>query len=194
MDAITVHRGTTIPLMNNNIDTDQIIPKQFLKNILKTGYGKHLFNDWRYQDDGTPDPNFILNQPDRQKATILITGNNFGCGSSREHAAWALKDWGFKIVIAGGYSDIFFMNCTKNGLLPIILPQVVRDKLAKIAPDQTITVDLPKQKVINGATTYSFDFDPTWKQKFINGTDDIDITMQYEKQISAFEQKIPNFD
>lgn len=194
MDAITVHRGTTIPLMNNNIDTDQIIPKQFLKNILKTGYGKHLFNDWRYQDDGTPDPNFILNQPDRQKATILITGNNFGCGSSREHAAWALKDWGFKIVIAGGYSDIFFMNCTKNGLLPIILPQVVRDKLAKIAPDQTITVDLPNQKVINGATTYSFDFDPTWKQKFINGTDDIDITMQYEKQISAFEQKIPNFD
>jgi 3-isopropylmalate/(R)-2-methylmalate dehydratase small subunit len=194
MDAITVHRGTTIPLMNNNIDTDQIIPKQFLKNILKTGYGKHLFNDWRYQDDGTPDPNFILNQPDRQKATILITGNNFGCGSSREHAAWALKDWGFKIVIAGGYSDIFFMNCTKNGLLPIILPQVVRDKLAEIAPDQTITVDLPNQKVINGATTYSFDFDPTWKQKFINGTDDIDITMQYEKQISAFEQKIPNFD
>ncbi|WP_010580948.1 3-isopropylmalate dehydratase small subunit [Liquorilactobacillus vini] len=193
MEAITVHRGTTIPLMNNNIDTDQIIPKQFLKNILKVGYGQHLFNDWRYQDGGTPDPSFILNDAERRQATILITGDNFGCGSSREHAAWALKDWGFKIIIAGGYSDIFFMNCTKNGLLPIILPQAARNQLAKLAPDQEITIDLPKQKVINGTISYSFDIDPTWKEKFINGTDDIDVTLQYEPQISAFEQKIPNF-
>ncbi|AUJ31122.1 MAG: 3-isopropylmalate dehydratase small subunit [Liquorilactobacillus nagelii] len=193
MEAITIHQGTTIPLMNNNIDTDQIIPKQFLKNILKIGYGKHLFNDWRYLDDGTPNPDFILNAPERKNATILISGDNFGCGSSREHAAWALKDWGFKIIIAGSYSDIFFMNCTKNGLLPITLPQSARDYLAQLAPDQTITIDLPHQKVSCPSKTYSFDIDATWKEKFIQGIDDIDLTLQHAQEIHDFEKKIPVF-
>ncbi|KRM05686.1 MAG: 3-isopropylmalate dehydratase small subunit [Liquorilactobacillus ghanensis] len=194
MDAITIHQGTTIPLMNNNIDTDQIIPKQFLKNILKIGYGKHLFHDWRYLDDGTPNPDFILNAPERQQATILISGDNFGCGSSREHAAWALKDWGFKIIIAGSYSDIFFMNCTKNGLLPIILPQAARQHLAKLAPDQVITVDLPQQKVSCPDQTYFFKIDATWKNKFIQGIDDIDLTLQHAQEINDFEQNIPTFN
>ncbi|KRM96190.1 isopropylmalate isomerase small subunit [Liquorilactobacillus aquaticus DSM 21051] len=193
MEAITIHKGTTIPLMNNNIDTDQIIPKQFLKNILKTGYGKHLFHDWRFLDDGRPNPNFILNQPERQGATILISGENFGCGSSREHAAWALKDWGFKIVIAGSYSDIFFMNCTKNGVLPIILPLEARQKMAAISPEEKITVDLPQQTVECKSEKYHFDIDSTWKKKFINGTDDIDVTLDYSDKISEFENSMPSF-
>lgn len=142
MEAIKIHKGTTLPLMNNNIDTDQIIPKQFLKNILKVGYGNHLFHDWRFLDNGSPNPKFILNRPEYKDATILITGDNFGCGSSREHAAWALKDWGFKIIIAGSYSDIFFMNCTKNGILPIVLPQIAREKFAQLASNDEITVSL----------------------------------------------------
>ncbi|GAJ27344.1 3-isopropylmalate dehydratase [Liquorilactobacillus sucicola DSM 21376 = JCM 15457] len=193
MEAITVHEGTTIPLMNNNIDTDQIIPKQFLKNILKIGYGKHLFHDWRFLDDGRPDPKFILNHEERQGATILISGENFGCGSSREHAAWALKDWGFKIIIAGSYSDIFFMNCTKNGVLPIILPLEARKKMAAISPKEKITVDLPHQFVECQGEKYHFDIDSTWKQKFINGTDDIDVTLNYSDKITEFENSLPSF-
>ncbi|MFT8424350.1 MAG: 3-isopropylmalate dehydratase small subunit [Liquorilactobacillus sp.] len=194
MEAITIHKGTTIPLMNNNIDTDQIIPKQFLKNILKTGYGQHLFHDWRFLDDGTPNPDFILNKPEHQDATILISGDNFGCGSSREHAAWALKDWGFKIIIAGGYSDIFFMNCTKNGILPIILPQSTRDILSQLAPDDKITIDLPQQKVIWQDKMYAFEIDATWKQKFIAGIDDIELTLRQEEKISDFEKNMPIFE
>ncbi|MDN2453946.1 3-isopropylmalate dehydratase small subunit [Lactobacillus sp. UCMA15818] len=194
MEAITIHKGTTIPLMNNNIDTDQIIPKQFLKNILKTGYGQHLFHDWRFLDDGTPNPDFILNKPEHQDATILISGDNFGCGSSREHAAWALKDWGFKIIIAGGYSDIFFMNCTKNGILPIILPQSTRDILSQLAPDDKITIDLPQQKVIWQDKMYAFEIDATWKQKFIAGIDDIELTLRQEEKISNFEKNMPIFE
>ncbi|KRL01815.1 3-isopropylmalate dehydratase small subunit [Liquorilactobacillus capillatus] len=193
MEAITIHEGTTIPLMNNNIDTDQIIPKQFLKNILKIGYGKHLFHDWRFLDDGRPDPKFILNHPERQGATILISGENFGCGSSREHAAWALKDWGFKIIIAGSYSDIFFMNCTKNGVLPIILPLEARKKMASISSKETITVNLPQQFVECQDEKYHFAIDSTWKQKFINGTDDIDITLNYSDKITEFEDSLPSF-
>ena len=114
MKAITTITQRTVPIMKENIDTDQLIPKQFLKNILKVGYGKDLFYDWRYLSGNKPNPDFILNKPERQGAKILITGDNFGCGSSREHAVWALKDYGFEVVIAGGYSDIFYMNSTKN--------------------------------------------------------------------------------
>ncbi|MBZ2405663.1 3-isopropylmalate dehydratase small subunit [Liquorilactobacillus hordei] len=194
MEAITVHTGKTISLMNNNIDTDQIIPKQFLKNILKVGYGQHLFHDWRFLDNGQPNPDFILNKPEHQGATILISGDNFGCGSSREHAAWALKDWGFKIIIAGGYSDIFFMNCTKNGILPIILPQAIRNTLAQMAPDDEITVDLPQQKVMWQDKTYSFEIDATWKQKLIDGIDDIELTLKQEEKIRNFEEQMPVFE
>ncbi len=194
MEPITVHTGKSVALMRNDIDTDQIIPKQFLKNILKTGYGIHAFYDWRYlKGSGRPNPDFILNQPSSKGATILVTGNNFGCGSSREHAAWAIKDWGFKVIIAGGYSDIFYMNCTKNGLLPIVLPQAARDVLAKATPEETITVDLVHQKVKYNDHEFAFDINPTWKEKFISGIDDIDLTMSHEQEIEDYEAQIPSF-
>ncbi|MCH4010036.1 3-isopropylmalate dehydratase small subunit [Companilactobacillus sp.] len=194
MKAITTITDTTVPIMKENIDTDQLIPKQFLKNILKTGYGRDLFFDWRYLPGGKPNPDFILNDADRKGASILITGDNFGCGSSREHAVWALKDYGFKVVIAGGYSDIFYMNSTKNGLLAIILPEDERKILANIPADEKITVDLPNQQVRYKDYSFDFDIDPLWKHKFINGLDDIAITMGYEDQIKAFEEKMPNFN
>lgn len=193
MEPIVVHTGTTIPIMNDDIDTDQIIPKQFLKNLLKTGYENALFYNWRYLPDGRPDPKFILNAPERQAATILITGSNFGSGSSREHAAWALKDWGIRVVIAGSFSDIFYMNCTKNGVLPIKLPQTARDQLAQLSSDQAIVVDLPNQVVKNGEDTYPFEIDQTWKEKFISGDDDIDITMKHIQEIEAYEARIPQY-
>jgi 3-isopropylmalate/(R)-2-methylmalate dehydratase small subunit len=194
MKAITTITDTTVPIMKENIDTDQLIPKQFLKNILKVGYGKDLFYDWRYLPGGKPNPDFILNDADRQGASILVTGDNFGCGSSREHAVWALKDYGFQVLIAGGYSDIFYMNSTKNGLLAIILPEDQRQILANIPSDAKITVDLPNQEVRYEDYTFTFDIDPLWKHKFINGLDDIAITMGYEDQIEAFEAQMPNFN
>lgn len=194
MKPITTITSTTVPIMKENIDTDQLIPKQFLKNILKTGYGKDLFYDWRYISGHQPNPEFILNKPERADAKILVTGDNFGCGSSREHAVWALKDYGFKAVIAGGYSDIFYMNSTKNGLLAITLPEDQRQVLANIKADEEITVDLPNQEVRYQDNKFHFDIDPLWKHKFINGLDDIAITMGYNEQISDYESKIPNFD
>ncbi|WP_125588050.1 3-isopropylmalate dehydratase small subunit [Companilactobacillus jidongensis] len=194
MKPITTITNATIPIMKDNIDTDQLIPKQFLKNILKTGYGRNLFFDWRYKKNGTVNEDFILNQPEYSNAKILITGDNFGCGSSREHAVWALKDYGFKVIIAGSYSDIFYMNSTKNGLLAIVLSQEQRNILAAIKPNEKIIVDLPKQKVCYKDYNFDFDIDPLWKHKFINGLDDIAITMGYDKQISEYEIRIPRFN
>lgn len=194
MTPITTITSTTIQLMKENIDTDQIIPKQFLKNILKVGYGDHLFYDWRYRHPNDPDPEFILNRPERQGAHILVTGANFGCGSSREHAVWALKDFGFQVIIAGSYSDIFYMNSTKNGVLAITLPEADRLQLAQIAPNAEVTVDLPNQVVCYQDQQFYFEIDPLWKHKFINGLDDIAITMGYEDQIEAYEAKIPTYD
>ena len=194
MTPITTITSTTIPLMKENIDTDQIIPKQFLKNILKVGYGDHLFYDWRYRHPNDPDPAFILNRPERQGAHILVTGSNFGCGSSREHAVWALKDFGFQVIIAGSYSDIFYMNSTKNGVLAITLPEADRLQLAQIAPNAEVTVDLPNQVVCYQDQQFHFEIDSLWKHKFINGLDDIAITMGYEDQIEAYEAKIPIYD
>ncbi|MFD1125984.1 3-isopropylmalate dehydratase small subunit [Lentilactobacillus raoultii] len=193
MEKINVIKSTSIPIMRDNIDTDQLIPKQFLKNILKTGYGKNLFYDWRYLRPNKPNPEFVLNRPERQGAEILIAGDNFGCGSSREHAVWALKDWGFRVVIAGGYSDIFYMNSTKNGFLAIKLPKDQREFLAQAAPDEKITVDLPNQTVSFRGKVFPFEIDPLWKHKFVNGLDDIAITMNYEQQIEDYESKIPDF-
>ncbi|MGC6767130.1 3-isopropylmalate dehydratase small subunit [Enterococcus sp. LJL51] len=189
MEAFTQHTGTTVPLMNDNIDTDQIIPKSFLKRIEKTGFGEFLFDEWRYLPDRTPNPEFILNEPQYQGATILISGDNFGSGSSREHAAWALDDYGFRAVIAGSFSDIFYMNATKNGLLPIVLPLAARQKLAALPAAQTITIDLPKQQVLADGEAYSFDIDGTWKHKLVNGLDDIAITLAYEKEIGEYESR-----
>ncbi|MBA3924905.1 3-isopropylmalate dehydratase small subunit [Listeria rustica] len=189
MEAMVLHKGKTVALMNDNIDTDQIIPKQFLKRIERTGFGEFLFDEWRYLPDRSLNPEFPLNAPDRQEATILVTGENFGCGSSREHAPWALLDYRFRVIIAGGYSDIFYMNCTKNGILPISLPKEVRVKLAAIPANEEIAIDLPKQQVISSVGTYDFDIDATWKEKFIKGLDDIAQTMEHESMITDYENK-----
>ncbi|CZQ80026.1 3-isopropylmalate dehydratase small subunit [Trichococcus palustris] len=192
MEPIKVHKGKTVALMNNNIDTDQIIPKVFLKRIEKTGFGAFVFDEWRFLKNGDPNPDFPLNDADRQEATILITGDNFGCGSSREHAAWALKDYRFRVIIAGSYSDIFYMNSLKNGLLLIELPQDQRDALAQLSADETIEIDLPNQVVRTQAAEYPFDIDPTWKHKLENGIDDITETMGYKDEIDAYEAKWDN--
>lgn len=194
MEKFTVYTGKSVPLMNDNIDTDQIIPKGFLKQVDKAGFGKHLFDEWRFLEDGSPNPDFILNTPERKGATILISGENFGSGSSREHAAWAIQDYGFKAVIAGSYSDIFYMNALKNGLLPIRLDQAVRDILSQLPADQTITIDLPKQEVQTQEANYAFQIDPTWKEKLVEGLDDISITLQYEDEIEAFEKQMPTYE
>ena len=165
----------------------------WLINILKTGFGKDLFYDWRYNTDGSLNEAFELNKPEHKGASILITGNDFGSGSSREHAVWALTDYGFRAVIGGGFSDIFYMNSTKNGLLPIVLPEENRKILRGIQADETIQIDLPEQTVTYKNNIFHFDINSQWKEKFINGEDDIDNTMKYEKLISAFEKQRPNF-
>ncbi|PTQ80952.1 3-isopropylmalate dehydratase small subunit [Trichococcus patagoniensis] len=192
MEPIKVHNGKTVALMNNNIDTDQIIPKVFLKRIEKTGFGAFVFDEWRFLKNGDPNPEFPLNDADRQEATILVTGDNFGCGSSREHAAWALKDYRFRVIIAGSYSDIFYMNSLKNGLLLIELPQEQRDALAQLPADETIQIDLPNQVVRTSTAEYPFAIDATWKHKLENGIDDITETMAYKDEIDAYEAKWDN--
>lgn len=194
MEKFTSYTGKTVPLMNDNIDTDQIIPKGFLKQVDKAGFGKHLFDEWRFLADGSPNPDFILNAPERKAATILISGENFGSGSSREHAAWAIQDYGFKAVIAGSYSDIFYMNALKNELLPIRLEQKIREHLSQLPADQSITIDLLEQEVRTGDACYAFQIDPTWKAKLVNGSDDISITLQYEAAITAYEEKMPSYE
>ncbi|MGT2910524.1 3-isopropylmalate dehydratase small subunit [Streptococcus cameli] len=194
MEKFTVYKGTTVPLMNDNIDTDQILPKQFLKLIDKKGFGKYLMYAWRYQDHlYTENPDFIFNQPDYRKATILVTGDNFGAGSSREHAAWALADYGFKVVIAGSFGDIHYNNELNNGMLPIVQPKEVRKKLAQLSPVEEITIDLPRQKIISSVGTFSFEIDKEWKHKLLNGLDDIGITLQYEELIAIYEKNRPAY-
>ncbi|KAF1300518.1 3-isopropylmalate dehydratase small subunit [Enterococcus sp. JM9B] len=193
METFNQHQGTIVPLMNDNIDTDQIIPKDYLKRIEKTGFGQFLFDEWRYLEDRSPNPTFSLNQPQYQGATILITGDNFGSGSSREHAAWALQDFGFHAIIAGSYSDIFFMNAMKNGLLPLVMPVKIRQQLAALSGDSKIIIDLPAQKIITSFGEFPFDFDPDWKEKLVNGLDDISITLTYAEKIDAYEKTIPSY-
>ncbi|WP_163654326.1 3-isopropylmalate dehydratase small subunit [Listeria sp. PSOL-1] len=190
MEAITIHKGKTVALMNDNIDTDQIIPKSFLKRIEKTGFGEFLFDEWRYLPNRQLNPTFPLNDPSRQEATILITGDNFGCGSSREHAAWALSDYRFRVIIAGSFSDIFYMNCTKNGILPIVLSKEARENLASLNAAAEIVIDLPKQKVSSSTWNYAFTIDSTWKHKLLHGLDDIAITLSHIEDITSFEKNI----
>ena len=189
MEKFTIYKGTSVPVMNDNIDTDQIIPKQFLKAIDKKGFGKNLFYEWRYLKDYDENPDFILNAPKYKKASLLISGDNFGSGSSREHAAWALSDYGFRAIIAGSYSDIFYNNALKNGLLPIKQPREVLNQLTKLSSQEEITIVLPHQLIITSLGDFHFEIDPIWKDKLINGLDDIGITLQYEEAISAYEQK-----
>ena len=194
MEKFTVYEGTTVPLMNDNIDTDQIIPKQFLKATDKIGFGKNMFFEWSYLENGKQEnPNFVLNKPQYRGATILISGDNFGSGSSREHAAWAIKDYGFKVIIAGSYSDIFYNNALKNGLLPIVLAEDSREELANLLPDQEIIVDLPNQTIETPEKSYSFDIDAEWKRKLVNGLDDIGLTMEFDDLISRYEGNRPNY-
>lgn len=192
MQSFTVHSGTVATLDRANVDTDQIIPKQFLKRIERTGFGQFLFYDWRFLDDGTtPNPDFELNQSDVEGASVLVARKNFGSGSSREHAVWALDDYGFRAVIAPSFADIFFNNCFKNGVLPITLPDADIDELFKRAAEQApyqVTVDLEKQTVSDASgLELRFEIDESRRHNLLNGLDDIAQTLQHEEKISAYE-------
>ncbi|MBB4264758.1 3-isopropylmalate dehydratase small subunit [Roseospira visakhapatnamensis] len=191
MEKFTALTGVAAPLPIVNIDTDMIIPKQFLKTIKRTGLGKSLFFEMRYDDAGAEVPDFVLNQPAWRGAQILVAGDNFGCGSSREHAPWALLDFGIRCVIATSFADIFYNNCFKNGILPIRLPQSEVDKLMDDAgrgANATVTVDLEAQEIRGpDGGVIRFDIDPFRKHCLLNGLDDIGLTLQREDAIHAFE-------
>ncbi len=201
MEKFTVFNGVVCPLDRSNVDTDAIIPKQFLKSIKRTGFGPNLFDEWRYLDHGEPgmdnskrplNPDFVLNDPRYAGAQILLARENFGCGSSREHAPWALEDYGFKVIIAPSFADIFFNNSFKNGLLPIILDaQTVDGLFAKAnCPDALkIEVDLASQTLSVGDETISFDVDPFRKHCLLEGLDDIGLTLQHVDDIKTYEEK-----
>ena len=191
MQAFTTHTGVIAPLNRVNVDTDQIIPKQYLKTIHRTGLKEGLFADWRQTSDGTPDPEFFSNQTRYQSATILLTGENFGCGSSREHAPWALLDYGFRCIIAPSFADIFYNNCFQNGILPVTLKpvevQTLFDREAAIQP-YSVTVDLSQQHVVlPEGDRFSFDIDPFRKDCLLKGLDAIGLTMQSQETIQAYE-------
>ena len=203
MEKFTVHTGIVAPLDRANVDTDQVIPKQFLKSIKKTGYGENLFDAWRYLDHGEPgmdhskrprNPNFVLNDPRYQEATILLARKNFGCGSSREHAPWALLDYGFRCVIAPSFADIFFTNSFKNGLLPVVLQEAEVDRLfyeCASFPQFRLTVDLDAQTVSTAdrSQVMRFEVDPFRKYCLLNGLDEIGLTLRHKDKIQAFEAK-----
>ncbi|HOO51020.1 MAG TPA: 3-isopropylmalate dehydratase small subunit [Alphaproteobacteria bacterium] len=178
------------PLPLINIDTDMIIPKQFLRTIKRTGLASGLFYEMRFDESGNPKPDFVLNRAPYSSSTILVAGNNFGCGSSREHAPWALLDFGIRCVIAPSYSDIFFNNCFKNGILPICASQEVVDALVQDGENnKEITIDLEQQKIVSGNVVYDFDIDPFRKHCLLNGLDDIGLTLEKESFISTYESK-----
>jgi 3-isopropylmalate/(R)-2-methylmalate dehydratase small subunit len=202
MDKFTTHTGVVVPLDRANVDTDAIIPKQFLKSIRRTGFGPNLFDEWRYLDHGEPgmdnskrtvNPDFILNQPRYRHATILLARENFGCGSSREHAVWALLDQGFRVVIAPSFADIFFNNCFKNGVLPIALDAGVVARLFQgvaATPGYTLVVDLPKQHIVTPEQdVIEFAIDPFRKDCLIHGLDDIGLTLKHADAIRSYEEK-----
>ena len=198
MDPFTHHTGLVAPLDRVDVDTDQIIPKQFLKSIARTGFEKGLFFDWRVLPDGSPNPDFVLNKPQYAGASVLISGRNFGSGSSREHAPWALQQYGFRTVIAPSFGDIFRSNCYQNGLLPVALPEnIVRQLLdrAENEPGYRLTIDLEQQTVADERDTLaSFDIDPAVKHRLLNGLDDIGLTLKNaQADIDAFEQRRPSF-
>lgn len=200
MQAFTVHQGLVAPMDRENVDTDAIIPKQFLKSIARSGFGPNLFDEWRYLDPGQPgqdpasrkpNPDFVLNQPRYQGASVLLARKNFGCGSSREHAPWALEQYGFRALIAPSFADIFFNNCFKNGLLPIALPE---SQVAKLFDEvaafngYSLTIDLPRQVIVKpDGSELPFDVQPFRKYCLVNGFDDIGLTLRHADKIKAFE-------
>lgn len=189
MEPVTIIKGKAIPLDMTNIDTDQIIPKQFLKLIQRTGYGKYLFYDWRFDKNGKLKPNFVLNDPKYEGREILVTRDNFGCGSSREHAVWALVDYGFKAIIAPSFADIFHNNCFKNGILPIRLSESDVEYLFRIADDEEIKINLAVEEVLVADKILRFHVDESRKRKLLEGLDDIGITLKMESQITEYEKK-----
>ena len=203
MNKFTLLNGLVAPLDRANVDTDAIIPKQFLKSIKRSGFGPNLFDEWRYLDHGEPgmdnakrpvNPDFVLNQPRYQGASVLLARKNFGCGSSREHAPWALDQFGFRAIIAPSFADIFFNNCYKNGLLPIVLPEAAIDRLfdaVKAFPGFRLVIDLERQLVstANEGETYPFEVDSFRKHCLLNGLDDIGLTLQHADKIRAFEER-----
>lgn len=193
MQPFRVHKGKVAPLDRTNVDTDQIIPKQFLKRIERTGFGEFLFYDWRHSQDGKKDQPFVLDEPRYAGASILVAGKNFGCGSSREHAVWALADFGFRAVIAPSFADIFANNCAKNGVLAVVLGEEEVAKLARRAqevPEYQVTVDLEQTSVRDGhGFSAAFQFDPFTRHCLLEGLDDISLTLQHEPEITAYEAR-----
>ena len=200
MDKFTIHKGLVAPMDRENVDTDAIIPKQFLKSIQRSGFGPNLFDEWRYLDHGEPgqdpatrkpNPDFVLNQPRYIRASVLIARSNFGCGSSREHAPWALQQYGFRSIIAPSFADIFFNNCFKNGVLPIVLPEAQVAKLfdeVAAFPGYQLTVDLPRQVVVKpDGVELAFEVQAFRKFCLLNGFDDIGLTLRHADKIKAFE-------
>jgi 3-isopropylmalate/(R)-2-methylmalate dehydratase small subunit len=193
MNPFRIHTGIVAPLDRPNVDTDQIIPKQFLKRIERTGFGQFLFYDWRFTTQGEPDDSFVLNASEYQGATVLVTGKNFGCGSSREHAPWALLDYGFRVVIAPSFADIFANNCRKNGILPVVLADAEISELFRRTNDEPgyhVTVDL-EHRVVEDDQGFSASFviDDFHRHCLMEGLDDIALTQQHEPQIAAYEAR-----
>jgi len=193
MQPFITHTGRVAALSRSNVDTDQIVPKQFLKRTERTGFGAVLFHDWRYGADGSLNPQFELNRPDNRGATILLAGTNFGCGSSREHAAWALADFGFRTIIAPSFADIFFGNCCQNGLLPVVLSEAAVDELFRrvgVRPGYELTVDLNARSVSDQAGFHSrFEIEDYRRAMLMNGLDEIGRTLLEEPRIAAFERR-----
>lgn len=200
MDKFVTHTGIAVAMNRANVDTDAIIPKQFLKSIKRTGFGENLFDGWRYLDEGQPgmdcsqrplNPNFELNLPAFKNGTVLFAGPNFGCGSSREHAPWALQQYGFRAVVSSSFADIFFNNCFKNGLLPIVLKEEEMVQIFSVIesnPGIQVTVDLENQQLVLAQARYAFQVDPFRKHCLIHGLDDIGLTLEHREQIQAFEK------
>jgi 3-isopropylmalate/(R)-2-methylmalate dehydratase small subunit len=195
MNPVSTITGQMAPLSRANVDTDQIIPKQFLKRVERSGFGPFLFYDWTYDHEGELIPDFVLNRPEYMDAAVLVTGPNFGSGSSREHAPWALEDWGIKAIIAPSFADIFYNNCINIGLLPVVLTEAEVATLTELADDpaNTVTVDLENQRVTAAGFKASFEIDPFAKHRLLNGLDNVALTLQHANQITTFEAARPDF-
>lgn len=195
MRPVSVVSGTMVPLPQADIDTDQIIPKQFLTRIERTGYGDFLFYDWATTEDGTPSSDFFVNDPQRAGAKVLVAGRNFGCGSSREHAVWAIQDWGFDAVIAPSFGDIFRNNCVNVGLLTVELPDAQVSRILEIAhdPNAIVRVDLEQQVVEAADYVFEFEIDPEVKERLLQGLDPIGLTLQEDAAISGYESRRPSW-
>src|SRR5690625_1396846 len=193
MEAIKNHTGQVVPLNMSNIDTDQIIPKQFLKRIERTGFGQFLFYNWRFDDDGNERSDFSMNDPKYEDASVLIAGDNFGCGSSREHAPWSILDYGYRVVIAPSFADIFYNNSLKNGIVPIAIDEVQVKQWLKEAEESelVLTVDLERQVITDGNNNeFSFEIPEYHRRNLINGWDEIALTLQKDDKITAYEQAV----